>query len=118
MSPVTELQDLSRDELTQNWLDVVGQAPPPFLRRFAELSLQVPENWREKSGTKIRLKNPRLSGGETGIRTLETIASLHTFQACAFDHSATSQLRRVYSLAASDRKTCHCAELHLPHIVA
>jgi hypothetical protein len=32
----------------------------------------------------------QLSGGETGIRTLETIASLHTFQACAFDHSATS----------------------------
>ena len=30
------------------------------------------------------------SGGATGIRTLETISSLHTFQACAFDHSATS----------------------------
>ncbi len=30
------------------------------------------------------------SGGETGIRTLETVSRLHTFQACAFDHSATS----------------------------
>ncbi len=29
-------------------------------------------------------------GGETGIRTLETVSRLHTFQACAFDHSATS----------------------------
>ena len=30
------------------------------------------------------------SGGETGIRTLETVSRLHAFQACAFDHSATS----------------------------
>ena len=30
------------------------------------------------------------NGGETGIRTLETVTRLHTFQACAFDHSATS----------------------------
>ena len=29
-------------------------------------------------------------GGEGGIRTLETVARLHAFQACAFDHSATS----------------------------
>src|SRR3954466_6015329 len=29
-------------------------------------------------------------GGEKGIRTLETVARLHTFQACAFDHSAIS----------------------------
>ena len=32
------------------------------------------------------------SGGEEGIRTLETVSRLHTFQACAFDHSATSPL--------------------------
>ena len=30
-----------------------------------------------------------LNGGQTGIRTLETVSRLHTFQACAFDHSAT-----------------------------
>ncbi len=30
------------------------------------------------------------SGGEKGIRTLEAVPRLHTFQACAFDHSATS----------------------------
>ena len=29
-------------------------------------------------------------GGENGIRTHERIASLHAFQACAFNHSATS----------------------------
>jgi hypothetical protein len=29
-------------------------------------------------------------GGERGIRTLETVPRLHTFQACAFDHSAIS----------------------------
>ena len=30
-----------------------------------------------------------VNGGQTGIRTLETVTRLHTFQACAFDHSAT-----------------------------
>jgi len=30
------------------------------------------------------------SGGENGIRTHERIAPLHAFQACAFNHSATS----------------------------
>ena len=34
----------------------------------------------------------RASGGEKGIRTLETVPRLHTFQACAFDHSAISPL--------------------------
>ena len=29
------------------------------------------------------------NGGREGIRTLETVPRLHTFQACAFDHSAT-----------------------------
>ena len=29
-------------------------------------------------------------GGEDGIRTHERIASLHAFQACALNHSATS----------------------------
>ena len=35
------------------------------------------------------------SGGERGIRTLETVPRLHTFQACAFDHSAISPHRAV-----------------------
>ncbi len=37
----------------------------------------------------------RLGGGEEGIRTLETVPRLHTFQACAFDHSATSPSTRL-----------------------
>ena len=41
----------------------------------------------------------RASGGETGIRTLETVSRLHAFQACAFDHSATSPWRSAYSSA-------------------
>ena len=38
----------------------------------------------------------RASGGSIGIRTLETVPRLHTFQACAFDHSATDPLGAVY----------------------
>ena len=38
----------------------------------------------------IVLINQYICGGERGIRTLETVSHLHTFQACAFNHSATS----------------------------
>ena len=46
----------------------------------------------------ITLKNNILKlyqimpGGEGGIRTPETVARLHAFQACAFNHSATSPI--------------------------
>ena len=36
------------------------------------------------------------NGGERGIRTLETVSRLHAFQACAFNHSATSPF--IYDL--------------------
>ena len=54
-------------------------------------------------GVKVRVRHQRrrkkcihfnaigkIGGGEKGIRTLETVPRLHTFQACAFDHSAIS----------------------------
>ena len=34
----------------------------------------------------------QIAGGETGIRTLDTLSSIHAFQACAFSHSAISPL--------------------------
>ena len=37
------------------------------------------------------------SGGARGIRTLETVTRLHTFQACAFDHSATAPTQCEYT---------------------
>ena len=62
------------------------------LARLVERAARItPEN-----NGKIRPKPDRenafvgASGGERGIRTLETVPRLHTFQACAFDHSATS----------------------------
>ena len=33
-----------------------------------------------------------ISGGEEGIRTLDTVARIHDFESRAFDHSATSPL--------------------------
>ncbi len=43
----------------------------------------------------VELRNTTLhlycwSGGESGIRTRDTVSRIHTFQACAFNHSATS----------------------------
>ena len=44
-------------------------------------------------------------GGERGIRTLETVSRLHAFQACAFDHSATSPAKMgEYTQASAGRK--------------
>ena len=38
----------------------------------------------------VNLRKKIKNGGEGGIRTLVTLASNHAFQACAFNHSATS----------------------------
>jgi hypothetical protein len=35
------------------------------------------------------------TGGETGIRTLDTVSRIHAFQACAFSHSAISPRRQA-----------------------
>jgi hypothetical protein len=33
-----------------------------------------------------------MAGGGSGIRTRDTVSRIHTFQACAFNHSATPPL--------------------------
>ena len=35
-------------------------------------------------------------GGESGIRTHDTVSRIHTFQACAFNHSAISPSKFLY----------------------
>ena len=47
-----------------------------------DLEAGGPRSWRRA----------RDSGGEGGIRTLDTVSRIHAFQACAFNHSATSPL--------------------------
>src|ERR1700688_2210046 len=37
----------------------------------------------------ISMNNAPVSGGQSGIRTHETVSRPHAFQACAFSHSAT-----------------------------
>ena len=41
------------------------------------------------------------NGGDGGIRTHERVAPLHTFQACAFDHSATAPHCRLEAAASN-----------------
>lgn len=48
----------------------------------------------------VMLRKAALDGGGRGIRTLETVARLHAFQACAFDHSAIPPARLPFSDAA------------------
>src|SRR5690606_19891876 len=42
------------------------------------------------------------TGGERGIRTLDTVSRIHAFQACAFNHSATSPRRPGLPRRAAD----------------
>ena len=48
---------------------------------------------------KYRKRKILIYGGERGIRTLESIATLHAFQARAFNHSATSPAYISYDLS-------------------
>ncbi len=62
-------------------------APPPVpspSRITLENNAKIPPQPDPENGF------VRASGGDEGIRTLEAISRLHTFQARAFDHSATS----------------------------
>ena len=51
-------------------------------------------------------------GGERGIRTLETVSRLHAFQACAFNHSATSPIYNHRSLLQILRGTLYLWEVY------
>src|SRR5437868_1723062 len=41
------------------------------------------------------------TGGERGIRTLDRVSPIHAFQACAFNHSAISPIRKARHVGAS-----------------
>ena len=57
-----------------------------------------------KWGKKTTVRSLCLNGGEKGIRTLDTVARIHAFQACAFNHSATSPARLQYNGKDSEFK--------------
>jgi hypothetical protein len=50
-------------------------------------------------------------GGESGIRTRDTVSGIHTFQACSFNHSDTSPGNAVQS------KTKKCCAALCDHTV-
>src|SRR5690606_41795247 len=54
-----------------------------------------------------------LSGGEGGIRTLDTVSRIHAFQACSFNHSDTSPdpVRGVHPV--EDRKSTRLNSSHV-----
>ena len=56
-----------------------------------------PSNLGFESSDSVKRKFPNkqarwgiFSGGERGIRTLDTVSRIHTFQACSFNRSDTS----------------------------
>jgi hypothetical protein len=68
--------------------------PLPGLRFLEALQLTGRCRGRQIRSPATPCVYPNLNG-EGGIRTHETVARLHAFQACAFDHSATSPRRRL-----------------------
>ena len=45
-----------------------------------------------------RIKYVKFHGGENGIRTHDRVTSIHAFQACALNRSATSPFYLSYNL--------------------
>ena len=74
-----------------------GVSERNFEHRHPNARLRVGRSARPVGGA---LRRETENGGQTGIRTLETVSRLHTFQACAFDHSATCPLRPSLAPAA------------------
>src|SRR5215475_13662814 len=69
------------------------------------------EQYRKSPATPLK---PRTTGGEGGIRTHETVARLHAFQACAFNHSATSPSQAAqyrHQASARNRRVCGACAL-------
>ena len=48
-----------------------------------------------------------LFGGEGGIRTRDTLSSIHTFQACSFNHSDTSPKKAHKEMENSRKDSFH-----------
>ena len=67
----------------------VGNAERPRLRSFPAYARST------------RNDRKQVNGGAGGIRTHERVAPLHTFQACAFDHSATAPHFRLEAAASN-----------------
>ena len=61
------------------------QRQPMSSRRLEAPSPSIP--WRAPVG--IGWHSVKRTGGGSGIRTRDTVSGIHTFQACAFNHSAT-----------------------------
>src|SRR5438067_13336194 len=57
-------------------------APQPILRAFEPVG--------ETRASVTSRGTSDKSGGESGIRTHDTVSRIHAFQACAFSHSAIS----------------------------
>jgi hypothetical protein len=75
---------------------------PRFVERtVSHLVVQLPLYFGDALWALI---NTGVSGGQTGIRTLDRLSPIHAFQACAFNHSATCPERRVMAGAAFRRK--------------
>jgi hypothetical protein len=71
---------------------------PYFSKALAEAFEKVGRSFRIPSYLHKKQKAQKglfiFYGGEQGIRTLERVAPLHAFQACAFNHSANSPLNK------------------------
>ena len=96
MAQATALENIS-PERTLSGLSAQGPVLSPSC-----ITLENNEKIRpQRTSEKLSF---RASGGQRGIRTLETVPRLHTFQACAFDHSATCPWGTVYKGQAGARK--------------
>jgi hypothetical protein len=71
-------------------------------------SSEIKSLWQRSVGLQACI----LCGGERGIRTLEGFYTLHAFQACAIDHSATSPtMVATHPVLPKARRRCYRCSL-------
>src|SRR5579871_2747135 len=63
------------------------------------------QDLRTESGGGLPGKSSTIRGGGGGIRTRDTVSRIHTFQACAFDRSATPPGLRPGATLPAARRT-------------
>ncbi len=102
--------------LSENWRKNC-QKNGKIYRFFEEKVRQelMPKNWRWAGKLCLiradeqctnQLKFAKTNGGREGIRTLDRVFDpIHTFQACAFDHSATLPQTEPHSKLAQNADT-------------
>src|SRR5690349_6007257 len=92
-APMSLLRRRDRGEPRKSYTEIIGlpswESPVAWLSPVPVSMGKEPEPWAFLPELASFSLNAGLIGGGSGIRTHDSVAAIHAFQACAFDRSAT-----------------------------